>query len=228
MTFSTSSVNSYPVSQDLREPFATGEDILQELSLFPKSKALIDEAQNALQECGLPNLEIRLEQTKSGFEAEKERNIIRIIPGLSAPLQLSKAVFELHNVISDRNSMALEKAAKNGSYKSAEEYAKAAEHAEFEGKISRINQITREINYLKQCKSNAPYIDNIYERFPDNVEFDHFYKVYITDDHKEHYRKEWKRLSPWGSRNCCSSKITCVAVTCVAIAIAVLGLSKMI
>ncbi len=154
-------VNSYPVSQAYREPFTTGEAIIQELSLFPKSKALIDEAEKELQESGCPNLEIRLEKTISGFEAEKQGNIIRISPDLSARRQLSHAVFELHNITSDRKHTALENAAKNGRYKSAEEYAKAAEHLEFEGKISRINQIVREINLLKACESNTPYIERI-------------------------------------------------------------------
>ncbi len=221
----TNSVNAYPVSS--RQPYATGEAIIQELSSFPKSKALLDEAQKELQECGLPNLEIRLEIPESGFEAEQVRNIIRITPGFSAPSQLGCAVFELHNVTSLRKEIALEKALKNGSYKSPEEYAEAAEHIEFEGKFSSINQIAREINQLKDCESNTPYIENDYEQFPENVEFDQFYNEFLHDDHKEYYRQRWRSLNS-GWRNCYSSKITYVAVTCAAIAIAALGLWKII
>jgi hypothetical protein len=221
----TNSVNAYPVNS--REPFATGEAIIQELSLFPKSKALIDEARKELQENDLSNLEIRLEKPESGFEAEQEGNIIRITPGLSAPRQLSNAVFELHNVISERKYMALQNAAKNGIYKSAEEYARAAEYLEIKGKISRMNQITREINQLKACDSNSPYIDNYLEKFPDNMAFDQLYNEFIPDNHKEYYRNEWRSLNPW-RRNGYSSKIVYAAVTCAAIAISVLGLSQVI
>jgi hypothetical protein len=219
----TNSVNSYPVSS--REPFATGEAIIQELSSFPKSKALIDEVNKELQKSGLPNVEICIEKTESGFEGEQVRNRIGINAGLSAPSQLSTAVFELHNVLTNRKFKEVWKAALNGSYKSAEEFAKAAERTEFEGKISRMNQISREINQLKGCKSYRPYIENSLEQFPDNMKFEQWYKL-VPDAHKEYFRKQWRRVNP-DSRNCYSSKIMYAAVTCAAIAISVLGLSIM-
>ena len=219
----TSSVNFYSVGS--REPFATGADILQELRLFPKSRALIDEVNDELQKSGIPNVEICTQKTEPGFEGDQVGNRIGVNTGLSAPWQLRVAVFELHNILSHRKFEAVLQAARNGSYKSAEEFAKAAEYTEFEGKIPRMNQITREINFLKGCKFKRPYIESGFEQYPDNMEFEEYYKV-LPDDHKEYYRKVWRSLDSRSS-NCRSSTIKYAIVACAVSAIAILCFSKM-
>ena len=60
------------------------EAILKELNTFPDCAALIKEANDVITRCQLPPLEIRIEKVISGFYAEQEDNIIRIISARKA------------------------------------------------------------------------------------------------------------------------------------------------
>jgi hypothetical protein len=174
--------------------YTSGETLIKELSQYSPCRALIEEAQNVIQEQRLDALKVCFEPTKSGFDAEKEFNVIRIRPGMSAPKQRDRFIFELTNVIQHKKFMETWESAIKGVYKNPEEYARAAEFIEFTG-LKRRNIVSKVMNKEKG-RFFRPYFENPWEGIPiEHMEFDRYYSSYLSNNHKEHYRKGWRRVN---------------------------------
>lgn len=174
--------------------YTSGETLIKELSQYSSCKPTIEEALNVIQKFGLPALEVRFEPTKAGFEGERDVNVIRIRPGLSAAKQRERFMFELTNLIQHEEHNRTWESAVKGVYKNEEEYARAMEFLEFNG-VKRRNIVSKAINKEKG-RVFRPYFENEWERDPiESMEFDCYYSSYLPDSHKEWYRKEWRNLN---------------------------------
>jgi hypothetical protein len=171
--------------------YNSNEPLIKELTQHASCKSLIEEAQKALQESGLPPLEVRIEPTKSGFETEKEDNVIRIRPGFSANKQRTLFIFELTNIIHHKEYIDTKKNAIKGIYKDEEEYVQAMEFIEYKG-MMRTNVVTRSLN-KQNGRFFRPYIENPWESvLVENMDFNLYYGSYLPTEHKEFYRREWR------------------------------------
>lgn len=167
----------------------TSESLINELSRHSESHALLTEAQSVIQECGLSALEVRFEPTRTKFNAEQDRNIIRIKPGLTNAENLYYLIFELTNLVQHKTHLGIWYGAQTGFYKSAEEYARTKEFIEFNG-LKRAKGIVQAINK----RINLP-IMNKWENIPiENMEFNHYYSTFLADSHKEVHRQDWRNL----------------------------------
>ncbi|MBA2726894.1 MAG: hypothetical protein H0U49_01810 [Parachlamydiaceae bacterium] len=82
-------------------------------------------------------------------------------------------------------------ATKNGVYKSSEEFVRAIEFIEYKGLI-RAKAVAQAINKEKG-HFFRPYITCECEHIPiDRIGFNLFYSFFISDDHKEHNRNNWR------------------------------------
>lgn len=172
--------------------FDPGEMLLKELFECPQIRVLIKEAQKIIVEEGLDALKVCFEETKSGFDAEREDNVIRIKPDLSIAKQRSCLVFELTNVIQYKKFKKVHKSAFRGVIKTAEEFARAKELIEYEG-LRRQNLICRSINQEKGYSYlESPWVDVNLE----TIDFDTFYNSYLSEEHKEYQRKQFESSRP--------------------------------
>lgn len=167
-----------------------GEAILKELNAFPECAALIKEANDVIARCNLPPLEIHIEKIEGGFRGQQCSNVIKVAPGLTAPITLSTAIFELTNLTQHEKFLAVNQKLIKGDYTSAEEFAKAMEFIEYHGVI-RENDIAQRINTQRK-RYFKPYIDNPYKKYSlKTIGFDQYYNTLIDNNHKEYYRKGW-------------------------------------
>jgi hypothetical protein len=171
------------ITNKVTVPYTAGEAILRELSLFPESKVLIDEAQKALKDLGLGPLDLRVEQTRAGFDGEQGGRTIRIKPGLTPERQRYVAIFELTNII----NYSVHLATRYKDYASADDYARAKEYTEYNGLI-RALKLAQEINAQK----GPNYVKTNWEGLnPEEISFEHFYRHVIAEEHKNYYKREW-------------------------------------
>lgn len=163
----------------------TPDEIAESLKMFPECIALIEAAQSVLKNRGLPPLEVKIEPTKGGFQAETDKNIIRIAPGSSRAKQRYSFLFELTNVLQGEKFRAIFQNLNN--YKSAEEYAREMELIEFNG-VLQIRTTIKKIN----AKVESNYISDTWGNHSlEEMEFDHFYKNLLCKEHIQHYENYW-------------------------------------
>jgi hypothetical protein len=176
-----------------QESHSPGEKLIKELSQHSLSRALIEEAQNVTKKEKLDPLRISFEATKSGFDAERFKSVISIKPGLSDAQKRACFLFELTNIIQHKKHEKVFKSCIKGIYKTADEYARAKEYIEFKG-LRRRNFVSRAINKEK----GFSYLENPWEDIPlENMEFDNYYNSYLSNNHKEYYRQNWRAIEKW-------------------------------
>ncbi|HEV8052802.1 MAG TPA: hypothetical protein VGP47_09920 [Parachlamydiaceae bacterium] len=181
----------------INTPYISGETLAKELSLFPESNLLIKEAQKKITNAGFGRLEVLVNKTITGFNAETLKNRITIMPDLPASTQRRLFLFELTNVIAHQEMEKTWQKMLQGIYKSPEEYARAKERVEFNG-IIRYNNLAKTIN--GKCVCNIPYLENYWEPFPigiiglEAVGFENYYSYILDDDHIQFYRTQWKEI----------------------------------
>src|SRR3990167_9170006 len=141
----TDALNYFSDGYFFQEKGTSGEALIKELSQHSPCKALIEEAQNVIKDLGLSALEVRLEPTKGGFNAEQDNNVIRIKPNLSANQQRYFFIFELTNLIQHKKHKEIWESAIKGVYKNPEEYTRAIEFTEYNG-LKLANIVSRAIN----------------------------------------------------------------------------------
>lgn len=174
--------------------YTSGEMIIEEFCQYQPSKTLIEEAQKIIKDLGFAPLEVRFEETKSGFDAEQDRHIIRIKPNLPPSAQRECFVFELTNLIQHKKHTAIWNAAKAGMYKTSDEYARAVEFLEYYGDL-QCKTISHVINNEKG-RIFRPYINSKYKFVPiESMGFNLFYRLLVEENHKEYYRNAWQKLN---------------------------------
>lgn len=200
--------------------YTSGETLIREMSQHAPCKTLIEEAQSVIKELGLSALEVRLEPTESGFDAELDKNVIIIKPNLSAATQRDCFVFELTNLIHYKKHREIQKGGQKGVYKNAEEFARAHEFIEYLGEI-RCKTVSQNIN-KQQGRFFRPYMKNQYKYIPlKTMGFNLYYFLY-NNSHREYFRQRWREMNgiktpPNGTFNN-ALKIAC-GVSVVAVAI---------
>ncbi len=186
-------LNCLHKKKSFKESFTTGDAIIEHLNSFPESAALIKEAQETMQKYG-KSLEVGLDNTVNGQDAETTGGFIRIEPKLLASRQLELVVFELTNVIHYPEFRKVRRELLRGVYKSAEEFARAIEFIEYNG-IIRSMQVIQGIN-KRRGHYFRPYIENHWAHLPlESMGFDHYYTKFLSSSHKEIYREQWRSLN---------------------------------
>lgn len=173
--------------------FATGDELIKELNLYPESAVLIEEASKALKEKGSPKLQVSIEQTFSQFKAENQGNLIRVRPDLSPAKKLGSVLFELTNVIQAKKFSKIWDKMVRGEYKNAADFVIEAELIEYQG-IARCLEISKKIHHQKGQELGT-YLKIGFENRPIEKGFVHYYTHWLSSKHKNYYRRLWEKYN---------------------------------
>lgn len=131
-----------------------------------------------------PTVEVK--KTASGFDAETSGSTITIKPTSNCCDATESLLFELHNVESQTTFKKIDDDAAKGLY-SREDYTRANEQVEYQG-LKRSWETFAKCKKAWGCGAGAK---SFADGFKKSKSFDDYYKHYLVNSHKNHYRKYW-------------------------------------
>lgn len=182
-----SSVDSFQ-----EKAFTSGEALIEDFSHSLPLQSLFREAQNMLHhhDGGHGPLKVCIEPTRSGFDVETQQNIIRIKPGFNAAQQRFLFAQGLSEVIQVDKHIKVRRLA--AGFKTADEYAQAVLFIHYTG-LKLIKGIVLNPKNGRFIRRN---FESGYLNMPlENMEFNRFCRLDVSDKHKEFYREVWREIN---------------------------------